>query len=89
MTTSTIGNDTPASASKPRDYWIRLRISPEDREDAWDLCRVALNYGGVEVRACCFAFADKEQWLAAMETLRFRFGPDYLEPFDSTETHHD
>jgi hypothetical protein len=52
------------------------------REDAWDLCRVALNYGGVEFDDCRFAFADKEQWLTALETLCFRFGPEYFEAVD-------
>jgi hypothetical protein len=87
MTASTFGNRSRTSASQPQDYWIRLKIAPEDREDAWDMCRVALNYGGIEVGDCCFAFADKEQWLTTLETLRFRFGPEYLDPIDA-ESHY-
>jgi hypothetical protein len=75
---------TPAPA-RPATYGIRLKISPADREDAWDLCQLALDYGGVEVRACCFSFTNKERWLAALDALRFRFGPEYFEALDIAE----
>jgi hypothetical protein len=67
------------------NYRVRLKISSAAREDAWELCQVALRYGGVEVHDCCFAFADEEQWLTALEALRFRFGPEYFEPVDTGE----
>ena len=77
----------PVSFAKPRNYRIHLRISPADREDAWELCRVALHYGGVEVSDCCFAFANAERWRMASEALRLQFGPEYfdaVEPAGST-----
>ena len=48
-----------------------------------------LRYGGVEVSDCCFAFANAEWWLMALEAIRFQFGPEYCEAVDSTETHDD
>jgi len=75
--------DSPAFSSTPRSYRIRLKIAPADWEDAWDMCRVALHYGGVEVSDCCFVFANEERWLVALETLRFRFGPEYFEAIES------
>ena len=47
-------------------YWIRLRIDPADREDAWDLFQAVSRYGGIEVRDGCFGFADKERWVARL-----------------------
>ena len=85
MISSTVRGDTLRRCPTAGKYWIRLRVAPKDREDAWDLCRAALHYGGVEVRDCCFAFASEEQWLTASEALRFRFGPEYLETVDSAE----
>ena len=75
--------------AKAGRYWIGLRISPADREDAWEMCRVAAHYGGVEVDDCCFAFPNQERWLSALEALRFRFGPEYFEAVESTEPHPD
>jgi hypothetical protein len=85
MITSPVGINVPASLSQPRTYFIDLKISPAHREDAWDLCRVALQYGGVEVSDGRFAFADEEQWLMALESLRFHFGPEYFHPVESSE----
>ena len=68
-------------------HCIRLKISPADREDAWELCRVMLQYGGVEVSDCCFTFANRERWLMAVESLHWQFGPEYFEAVDSAETH--
>ena len=87
MIASPVGTDVPASPSKPRSYCIHLKISPAAREDAWELCRVALHYGGVEVSDCCFVFANAERWRMALEALRFGFGPEYFEAIDSAETH--
>ena len=84
MIASLAGKKVPASSSRSRDYCIHLKISPADREDAWELCRVLLHYGGVEVYDCCFAFANKERWLMAAESLRWQFGPEYFEAADST-----
>jgi hypothetical protein len=80
------GRDLLAPRSKAGSYCIRLKISPAAREDAWELCQLALRYGGVEVRDCCFAFSNEERWLTALEVLRFRFGPEYFEPGDSGES---
>ena len=77
-----------ASNLKPRDYCIQLKISPAVREDAWELCRVVLKHGGVEVSDCCFTFVNKERWLAAVEALRTGFGPEYFEAADAAETDH-
>ena len=71
--------------AKARRYRIRLKISPAAREDAWELCRLALNYGGVEVHDCCFVFPNEERWLTAWEALRFRFGPEYFEAAETEE----
>jgi hypothetical protein len=68
---------------KRSHYLIRLRIASAAREDAWEMCQLAHRLGGVEVRECCFAFADEEQWVTALESLRFRFGPEYFEPVDA------
>jgi hypothetical protein len=70
------------TCTKLGSYRIRLKIRPADREDAWDLCQVALRYGGVEVDDGCFAFPDEEQWVSALEALRFRFGTEYFEARD-------
>lgn len=67
------------SSSNPRNYRIHLRIAPADREDAWEICRVVLHYGGVEVSDCCFAFANADRWHMALEALRLQFGPEYFE----------
>ena len=64
-------------------YCIRLKVSPAAREDAWDLCGVAVHYGGVEVDDCCFVFPNEESWLTALDVLRRRFGPEYFEAVDS------
>ena len=77
---------SPAAPS--RFYGIHLKISPAAREDAWDLCRVLLRYGGMEVSDCCFAFLNEERWSAALEALRFQFGPEYFEAVDPVEPHH-
>ncbi len=63
---------------KHGDCWIHLKISAVNREDAWDLCQAARAYGGVEVRDCCFAFANEEERVTALEALTFRFGPEVL-----------
>lgn len=78
--------ESPAFSTRLRSYRIYLNISPADREDAWEMCRVALHYGGVEVSDCCFAFANQDRWMMALESLRFRFGPKFFEAVDSTET---
>ena len=74
-----------APACERRSY-SSSNVSPAAREDAWDLCRVAVQCGGVEVHDCCFTFANEERWLAASEALRFRFGPEYFEVIDSGES---
>ena len=78
-----------ASSLKSPSYRIRLNISPADREDAWDLCRVLIDYRGEEVADCWFAFPTRERWLAAAETLRVRFGCAYFESLESAEVQHD
>lgn len=80
-----VGRNARTPVGTPRNYWICLKISAADREDAWDLCRIALHYGGVEVSDCCFTFASKERWSAALEALRLGFGPEYFEAFDIAE----
>jgi hypothetical protein len=84
-----VGSDASRSPLQSRNYWIRLRILPADREDAWDLCRVLLRYGGVEVSDGCFAFASAERWLMASESLRFQFGPEYFEAVEPADAPHD
>ena len=86
MIASKVGKDSLSLRSNAGSYWIHLKISPAAREDAWDLCRVAIYYGGVEVCDCRFAFASEEQWRTALEALRFRFGPEYFEAVDSAES---
>ena len=86
MIGSTVGRETLTSRSRVGRYCIRLKVSPAAREDAWELCRVATDYGGVEVHDCCFAFPNEEQRLTALEALRFRFGPEYFEAIDSVES---
>jgi hypothetical protein len=86
MIASTVERDVPASRSRLGRYCIRLKVSPAAREDSWELFRVAVHYGGVEVHDCCFAFPSEERWLTALEVLRFRFGPEYFEPVDSGES---
>jgi hypothetical protein len=86
MIVSTVASNALTPRAKTSSYCIRLKVSPAAREDAWDLCGVAVHYGGVEVHECCFAFPDEERWLIALEVLRFRFGPEYFEPGDSGES---
>lgn len=85
MITSTVKPAVLTSCSRAGRYCIRLKVSPAAREDAWELCRVAVQCGGVEVHDCCFTFANEERWLAALEALRFRFGPEYFEAVASGE----
>ena len=89
MIASAIARNVLARRLNPGGYCIRLKISPAAREDAWELLRVALHYGGVEVCDCCFAFANEEQYLNALETLRLRFGPEYFEAVEPLESHHE
>ena len=86
MTATTFSRPVLARRASQGNYRIRLKISPADREDAWDLFRVALQCGGVEVQDCCFAFATEERWLTALESLRFRFGSEYFEAIEAAET---
>ena len=86
MIASTVERDALTSRSRVGRYCIRLKVSQAAREDAWDLCRVAVHYGGVEVHDCCFAFPSEERWITALEVLRFRFGPEYFEAVDSGES---
>ncbi len=37
-------------------YFIRLAVDSINREDAWDLCRVAVQCNGGETHDGCFAF---------------------------------
>ena len=83
-TVSRVLREVATVPAKGRRYRIRLKIPPAAREDAWEICRVALNYG-VEVQDCCFAFPNEERWLSALEALRFRFGPEYFEAVDTGE----
>jgi hypothetical protein len=85
MITPTAGIRFPGSSSNPPNYGIRLKIFSADREDAWDICQLARRYGGEEIRDCLFSFADEEQWLTALEALRFRFGSEYFEALDIAE----
>ena len=85
MTALKVAEDVSRPRAKARRYWIGLKIAPIDREDAWELCRVAVNYGGVEVDDCCFAFPNEERWLSALDALRLRFGTEYFETVESTE----
>ncbi len=87
MIAMSVERGIPVSSAKPRDYRIHLKISPADREDAWELCRVALHYGGVEVSEGCFDFANKERWLMALESLRWQFGPEYFQASEPVEEH--
>jgi len=86
MIASTVGRDALAARSRVGRYCIRLKVSKAAREDAWDICRVAVDYGGIEVHDCCFAFPNEEQWLSVVEALRFCFGPEYFEAVDSGES---
>ena len=85
MIASTIATDMLMPRANARRYCIRLKISPAAREDAWEICRVAADYGGVEVQDCCFAFPDEERRLTALEALQFRFGPEYFQAVDPVE----
>ena len=85
MIASTIATDMLMPRANARRYCIRLKISPAAREDAWEICRVAADYGGVEVQDCCFAFPDEERRLTALEALRFRFGPEHFQAVDPVE----
>jgi hypothetical protein len=79
MIATTVGPGALISRSRTGRFCICLTVGPTAREDAWEMCRVAAHYGGMEVRDCCFAFQTEERWLAALEALRVRFGPEYFE----------
>lgn len=85
MIASTVERDALTSRSRVGRYCIHLKVSQTAREDAWDLCRAAVHYGGIEVHNCCFAFPNEERWLSALEALRFRFGAEYFDAVDSGE----
>ena len=84
-----VATDLLTPRARARRYCVRLKISPAAREDALEMCRVAVHHGGVEVRGCCFAFPNEERWLSALEAFYFRFGPDYFEAVDAAETNPD
>ena len=86
MIASTVERDALTPRARVGRYCIRLKISPAAREDAWEICRAAVDYGGVEIHNCCFAFPSEERRLTALEALRFRFGPEYFEAVDSGES---
>ena len=86
MIVSAVARDVLAPRAKARSYCIRLKVPPAAREDAWEIFRVAVDYGGIEIHDCCFAFPNEEQWITALEVLRFRFGPEYFEAVDSNKT---
>ena len=86
MIASRVAPDVLMPRANARRYCIRLKISSAAREDAWEICRIAVHYGGVEMQDCCFTFPDEECWLTALEALRFRFGPEYFEAVDRGES---
>jgi hypothetical protein len=65
------------------EFCIQLKVSPAEREDAWDICGTMQRLGGVEVRDCCFAFATEQRRQMALESLRRQFGPRYFEALDA------
>jgi hypothetical protein len=85
MTTTTERKHVGALRPSASRCWIRLKISPAAREDAWELCHAVAAYGGVEVHDCCFAFPTLQRRRIAMELLRQQFGPRYFEPVDYME----
>jgi hypothetical protein len=89
MIAANVGSDMLGRSARPGNYCVHLKVSPADREDAWDLCRVAVRYGGVEIHDGCFVFATEERWLAALDAIRFRFGPEYIDYIKSAEGLHD
>jgi hypothetical protein len=88
MVALAVAADVSAS-SKTHNYCIHLRISPAEREDTWDLGRLARYYGGVAVSDYYFAFPNEEHWLRASEALRLHFGAAYFEPVELAENWHD
>lgn len=70
---------------KAERYCIRVKLYLSDRDDARDICRLALLHGGMMIREFCFAYANREQWLAALKSLCLRFSAEYFEPVDATE----
>ena len=79
MTVLPSPTEVPDASSAPHDYRIHLKIASTCREDAWDMCLVALRYGGVEVSDCCFVFVNEEHWLIALESLRSQFGAKFFQ----------
>jgi hypothetical protein len=82
MIATTNRKDLRALRPSAGRYGIRLRISPAAREDAWELCRAAVVYGGVEVRDCYFVFSSEQRRRSAQEALQLQFGPEYFEVLD-------
>lgn len=65
-------------------YRIRLNLPASDCDDAWEMYQTALYCGGVPLLDCCFAFPTEDRREAALEMLRFRFGPGYCETVDAS-----
>jgi hypothetical protein len=63
----------------PRRFCLRLRITPSNWDDAWEVYGVVERFGGVEASEGCFAFDAEERLLAAMEVLRRQVGAKYFE----------
>ena len=78
-------SDMPPELTQPCDRSILLKVLPIHREDAWELCRVARNYGGVEVRDCWFKYTNEDAWQAALEAIHLRYGPEYVDRTTNTE----
>jgi hypothetical protein len=58
---------------------LRLKIRRIDRDDAWEMFRLADYYGGVEVDDGCIAFPSEEQCRRAFNAIRLGFGNEYVE----------
>lgn len=85
MATLSTQKAKPRGPPEHSDYCICLKVPVSDCEDAWEMCQTALYYGGVKVCDGCFAFPSEERRMATLESLRFRFGPEYSENVDTSE----
>ena len=73
--------DLPASP-QCGPLWHPPEDFPNAREDAWEMCRAAVVYGGVEVRDCCFVFSSEQRRAPRREALQSQFGPEYFAVVD-------
>ena len=76
----------PVSYVAHQVFCLRFKEPIDNVDDAWELCLAMNHRGGVEIGNGCYAFADEDQRVTAIEYLRERFGTSYVSRHFSLDT---